>query len=771
MSNKCIFWAHSNKSGNKELLAEHLRLVSERASQYAEAIGASDEARVTGLLHDLGKYGGLFQRRLEGKEAGIDHWSAGAWEALVKLKDKGIASALCIQGHHIGLQIGRKEHLSTLNPQLLQASHPFGLRISEADCGKLLEYFQNDGTALDKMDAVNSSVYQWGINNSASMLDVRMLFSALVDADFIETEAWFQMDETGRRKYRQSGPPLEPEKALLFLQAYLDDLAKRSKASGIVNQMRSDLLKACREASQSPQGLFTLTAPTGSGKTLAMLAFALAHAAKYGLRRIVVVIPYLTIIEQTARAYRGVFEPHFSPNALDRYILEHHSLSDARAADNKCEIEDEDYQRRRLTENWDAPVILTTNVQFLESLFANRPSTCRKLHRLADSVILCDEVQTMPVSLAIPTLATLSRLAERYRSTIVFATATQPAFSHLNEFVKAHCSNGWTPQEIVPPALELFGRAKRTKIHWLQSESISWSELASNLAKHEQVLCIVNLKKHARALFNELKQMSPPVLHQSTNMCPAHRQVVLEKVRQLLTEGKRCHLISTQCVEAGVDIDFPVVYRAMGPLEAIAQAAGRCNRNGNLPDKGEVFVFRPALEDKERSYPDGAYTQAASVAEILLKQLGQEKMDIDNPELYKKYYQTLYGFACPEEHKPELFDAIKRQDFVEVASNYRVIEQDTINVLVPYDHVVFSLLRSEVLNNGLSRDWIHRATPHSVALFRPKSSNDPLYNSLETVRISNQDESKDWYIYGGKENDYDPETGLNPSEAPHAIIA
>lgn len=769
MSNKGVFWAHSNKSGNKELLAEHLRLVAERARRYASIIGASDEARVAGLLHDLGKYGELFQRRLEGKEVGIDHWSPGAWEALVKLKDKGIASALCIQGHHIGLQVGSKEYLGKLNPRLLQASHPLGLRISEVNNGKLIEYFQNDGLTLDTMDAINSSVYDWRVPNSASMLDVRMLFSALVDADFVETEAWFQMDETGKRKYRQAGPPLEPEKALSYLQAYLDYLAKRSEASGRVNQMRSDLLKACREASQSPQGLFTLTAPTGSGKTLAMLAFALAHAAKHGLRRIVVVIPYLTIIEQTARAYRQIFEPYFPLNVLDRYFLEDHSLSDIRVADNKHEIEDEDYQRRRLTENWDAPIILTTNVQFLESLFANRPSACRKLHRLAGSVILCDEVQTMPVSLTIPTLATLSRLAERYRSTIVFATATQPAFNHLNKFIESHCPNGWTPREIVPTALDLFGRAKRTKINWLQPELISWSELANKLAKHEQALCVVNLKKHARALFNELKQMrTNNIFHLSTSMCPTHRQVVLDKVRWLLAENEPCHLISTQCVEAGVDIDFPVVYRAMGPLEAIAQAAGRCNRNGNLPEKGEVFVFRPALEDKDKSYPDGAYTQAASVTEILFRQLGQKRMDINNPELYQKYYQKLYDFARPEEHKPELIEAIKRQDFAYVASYYRVIEQDTINVLVSYDREVYSQLRTEALNNGLSRDWIRRATPYSVSLFRKQM--DKLRQSLETIKIGGENDSTEWYIYR-KEDDYDKETGLNPSEAPFAIIA
>lgn len=755
-------------SGHEEPLAEHLKLVAERAKDYASVFGASEEAYLAGLLHDLGKYGEHFQQRLKGRESGIDHWSAGAWTALHDYRL--IAAALAIQGHHIGLQASNKDSLGDLNPQKLYVQHPLGLRLSEPDINKLLQFFQNDSLSIPIPDTLPHSLYSSIAQTAAAMLDVRMLFSALVDADFVETEAWFHMGTTGERQYRKPGLSLEPAMAFDWLYSHLGKLAQESVASEAVRDMRHSLLEACLAASELPPGLFTLTAPTGSGKTLAMLAFALAHAAKHNLRRIVVVIPYLTIIEQTTQVYRRVFESRFSAAELDRYILEHHSMSGIHSNDDRTHVEDEDYEKRLLTENWDAPIIVTTNVQLLESLFANRPSACRKLHRLAGSVILFDEVQTMPVSLAIPTLATLSHLAERYQSTIVFATATQPAFNHLDAFVKQHCTSGWKPREILPEKAGFFARSKRTTVKWPDG-SISWGDLAEKLAAHKQVMCVLNLKRHAKALFDTLRRRDDQsVFHLSTNMCPAHRQAVLEKVHMLLAAGKACHLISTQCVEAGVDVDFPVVYRALGPLDAIAQAAGRCNRNGHLTS-GEVYILKPEPEAERRPYPDGAYAQATDITSLLLAQLGANDMDISEPELFQKYYRTLYDFARPEDHKKGLMESIHLQDFSEVAKQYRIISQDAINVLVPYERDVFAQLRDKALNEGLSRQWILQAWAHAVSLFRPNAK-DPIYLALEPIKLKfkNTEESDEWYIYG-KEEDYDPNTGLNPSRSPNLIIA
>jgi CRISPR-associated helicase Cas3 len=645
-------------------------------------------------------------------------------------------------------------------------NHLSHLRPSAPDAYQLLARFRTDSLELPSPDKIPGLISDWTQWKIASMLGVRMLFSTLVDADFIETEAFFQTDSDGNRVYREGGASLEPEKAFSDLGIYLDELSKASRASVPINQLRSDLLHYCLQAAESPPGIFTLTAPTGSGKTLAMLAFALKHAIKYGLRRIISVIPYLTIIEQTAQTYRKIFESRLKPGELTRYIQEHHSLSGIRPEDDKTQPDDTDYQGRLLAENWDAPIIVTTNVQLLESLFANRPGACRKLHRLAGSVILFDEVQTLPLAIAIPTLAALSSLAERYGTTIVFSTATQPAFGHLNDYVKKLCANGWTPREIVPSGANLFSRAKRNKIVWPgTSKGTGWQELADKIKAHEQVLCIVNLKRHALELYQTLKQMEVGSLfHLSTNMCPAHRKQTMDAVRECLSSGKPCRLISTQCVEAGVDIDFPAVFRALGPLDAIAQAAGRCNRHG-LAQSGTVHVFFPENDGNVRIYPDSTYEQAADVTSALMKKY--DTLDINNPTIFQEYYHQLYTFAQVENQKPALTDAIQRRDFIGVARNYYVIEQNTINVLVPFEKVIFRRLKNEALNKGINRNWIMAARPYAIGLFRPRPG-DPIESYLEPVTSGT--DAEEWYIYL-KEEHHDDEVGLIVPQNSNVLIA
>ncbi len=768
------YFAHTAplQGGDMEPLREHLSKVANRASEYADAFGASDEAALAGLLHDLGKYGGLFQDRLKGKESGIDHWSMGAWVSLTRYKQKGIAAALAIQGHHVGLREGDADSLRMLNPEKLrERERP---RLSEPDPSVLIQRMQEDGLAIPKVDSIERTIYERSASETAAgMLDVRMLYSALVDADFIETEAHFNAGPDGLRNYRGKGPYLEPEKGLKQLLGYLEELSKRSSASLAVNALRNDLLDSCLLNASSEPGLFTLTAPTGSGKTLSMLAFALKHSKNFELRRIITVIPYLSIIDQTVREYRKVFEPVVGPKEIGQYILEHDSMAGTRG---KSDGDIPDYldRERLLAENWDAPMIVTTSVQFLESLFSNRSSSCRKLHRLAKSVILFDEVQTLPMKLAIPTLATLSRLAERYGSTVVFSTATQPAFSHLGESVRKYCSQGWEPKEIVPDNMSLFNRINRTDAKWPVdvNATISWEELAEQVALpvYEQSLCIVNVKKHALALYQALKGLGADGLfHLSTSLCPVHRDAVLKEVWQRLERKKPCRLVSTQCVEAGVDLDFPAVFRALAPLDSVAQAAGRCNRNGLL-DRGEVHLFIPQAEGGERIYPDGAYEQAAGVTRILLNRHGSEGIDINDPEIYKEYFLELYGIARPELLNKELLEAIRRYDFPAVSERYRIIENDAINILVAYDSERFHELADEVRESGLRRGWIAKARPHTVSLFRPRHK-DPIYSYIEAIPVDNRkrEYSNDWFIYLFDDH-YDKETGLNPPQAMECLI-
>lgn len=741
-------------SGRRAPLHEHLRSVGDRAAGYATVFDAENDARLAGLLHDLGKFGDLFQKRLKGEVSGIDHWSAGAWAALMEYKQDGIASALVDQGHHLGLQSAAKDSLGALDLKKLDERHPLGLRLSDPRLEILCQRMKSDGLVLPR---TLDSFYEHPKTpdrKAGAMLDIRMLFSTLVDADFIETEAHFDAKTEHAKTYRSVGPTLNPERTLSILQSHLHELSEHSNASEHVRRIRSDLLDACVSQADSPTGLFTLTAPTGAGKTLSMLAFALRHALQNGLRRIVMVIPYLSIIGQTVRTYREILSPHPEFQPVEQYVLENHSLAGTRGTDDK-RGKDRNDSTRLLAENWDAPIVITTSVQFLESLFANRPAACRKLHRLAKSVVLFDEVQTLPGKLIVPTLATLSHLAHRYGSSVVFSTATQPAFTHLDGCVKKMNCRGWKPAEIAPPQLSLFHRAQRTTVEWpIENESMGWDELANRIGETEQALCIVNLKRHAHELFDCVQELSPKgTFHLSTNMCPTHRQVVLDEVRGRLKSDKPCRLISTQCVEAGVDVDFPQVFRALAPLDAIAQAAGRCNRNG-LAESGFVHVFIP----EDERYPGGAYRQATRVTQMLLKRLGPERLNIDNPDVFEDYYRELYDLAQTGSQNQELREAIEAMDFEDVARHYRVIDNNAVNVLVPYDIAIYDTLREEVMESGLSRGWIARARPYTVGLFRP-AQNDPVEDQLEPISAGRNRDADDWFIYRTKEH-YHNEKGL-----------
>lgn len=754
-----MYLAHSENVVNiTHPLKTHLACVSAMAGKFLDGHPAANEAALAGLLHDLGKYGDRFQKRLRGEEHGLDHWSQGAWLALQK--HRAIAAALAIQGHHIGLQYLSETELRKLRPESLTVNHPLQLQLSEPDVTKLEQRLIADGIVVPALPATV-------LGNSVDkridrMLDVRILFSALVDADFLDTEAHFQGDANGKR-YREPGPELGAGSALEILLAEIEKKQRETTAAAAVTNVRSSLLRACLDAAERETGLFTLTAPTGSGKTLAMLAFALRHALTHGLRRVVMVIPYLSIIEQTAAIYRGLFAPVFG----EQYVLEHHSLAGTGKERSETDNEGEEHkamsaerQRRLLAENWDAPLVVTTSVQMLESLFSNRPSACRKLHRLARSVILFDEVQTLPPNLSVPTLAALSHLAHRYRSTVVFATATQPAFDHLHDAVKTQCVSGWKPREIVQEPIRLFTPMRRTQVTWGDPDlAIGWEEMAQRLNERRQAMCIVNLKRHARALWEATGEAA---LHLSTNLCSAHRRAVLTAVRNRLESGETVRLIATQCVEAGVDVDFPVVYRAYGPLDAIIQAAGRCNREGKRETPGEVHVFLP----QDDGYPPGGYQQATQVTRMLLKQNGTQCMDLDDPGFITAYYRQLYDLSKPDAavRTQEIFDAVKAGSFPDIARQYRLIVQDAINVIVPYVERMndYGDLARQADAKGLTRDWIRKARDLTVSLYRPKPD-DPVWDALIPIKIAGRQEREqnEWFIYAVKEH-YHPELGLVP---------
>lgn len=780
-----MYFAHSaNKAGSSsEPLKEHILCVAKRASEYGEVFDAKQEALIAGLWHDLGKYSDLFTRRLNGEVSGLDHWTPGAVAALHIFREKAIAAALAIQGHHVGLQegFGPAIHSSLSNPEMSAR-----MTVTELDPRVVVDRFLEDGFVCPSPPV--ASLYDFNTQPVAAMLDARMLFSALVDSDFIETEAHFEGMRDGTKVYRQAGQLLQAEQALTIITEHLTELEGKNVASKNVSNMRRDLLDACLSSASKPKGIFTLTAPTGAGKTLSMLAFAMKHAKLHSeIRRVIMVVPFLSIIEQTTNVYRRLLDKVFGA----QYVLEHHSLADVRSKDEdirNCDNEEEARRTARfLTENWDAPLVLTTSVQFFESLFANRPARCRKLHRLAKSIILFDEVQTLPPRIAVPSLAALSRLVERYGCTVVFSTATQPAFDHLHDKVKLFAGMGWRPQAIVEEPRQIFNQARRVRIDWQIKQRRSWESLADELSLNEnsRSLCIVNLKRHAKQLVNGLRDRlgASGLYHLSTNMCPAHRENVLTDVRKRLDSSALppCRLVSTQCIEAGVDMDFPAAWRAFAPLDAIAQAAGRCNREGKLSGEGRMVVFLPEKKSsRDYLYPPGGYKEATETTETLFKMKENEALekgipledafDIYDPELFNLYYRLLYDLTATTDLPRDLEDAIHRRSFIDAAQHYHVIPQTSINVLVPYMDVpaqnstgksLFDSLNERLTKDArLTRAWIVDAKPLTISIYRPGKA-DAVWQFLEPAPLGRGEKADDWYIYVNPD-DYDPLLGLNP---------
>ncbi|HEX7518071.1 MAG TPA: CRISPR-associated helicase Cas3' [Chthoniobacterales bacterium] len=685
-----------------QLLRDHLQAVAVKAREFAAPLGLEIEAEVAGLLHDLGKYARRFQDRLRDPAVrGINHWAAGAASAA---ELKLWSSAFAVDGHHTGIPAlngseGLKQTLLRINDAKLREEFT---RCAEST-SELLNCLAADGLLLP--GAQQRPV----TDRFAEAFRTRMLFSCLVDADFLDTESHFDPLAPPRRCV----PGLYAERALQLL---LDHLAKK-RSGGEVNAIRRRLLEDCLGAAEIEGGLFTLTAPTGSGKTLTSLAFALRHIVKHNaslgvndpqqFRRVVVVIPYTSIIEQTARVYRDLFEEVFGPD----YVLEHHSAVAPReqASDEGRDAEEERLQRaRHAAENWEPPLVVTTSVQFFESLFAHKPSDCRKLHNLSGSVVLFDEVQTLPAPLLPSLLSGVQLLVRNYGVTAVFMTATQPAFASAG----AALPYGWKPKEISSNPIAIAETMRRTRIELPpRGEQISWAHLAIQIAAQRQVLCVVNTTKDARKLFRLLP--TEDRFHLSARMCPAHRLEKLQLIRERLATDEAVRLVSTQLIEAGVDVDFPVAFRAFGPLDSIIQTAGRCNREGRSPEPRPVIVFRPT----GGGTPRGAYKTAAAKTEEFLARHPDSRERLHDPKFYAEYFAELYSLLGPQAAKDDpVFAHSEKFDFPKAAEECRLVGEETRSVLVRWrdgDALAEKLSREKHLTAGECR----RAQRFSINLY------------------------------------------------------
>lgn len=656
------FYAHSGDKDDRtdwQPLKEHLEAVAALAERFArEACPGDNElclaARAAGLLHDLGKYRVEFQqmiRKIQVQKEKTYHKQAGAIKSAMSSNNP---IAFAIAGHHGGIP-----DVSSLMSMVRNVE----------DQDVLKTTIWPDAT-LDLPVLKDVAIPPMARSDLSTELLTRLLFSCLVDADWTDTG-----EHDRQRKGWPKDPPLTKLDASGWLERVLNFVAGKTGSDERIKQIRSEVLDACLNSATEKPGLFSLTVPTGGGKTLSGLAFALKHAAMHGQRRIIYVAPYLSILDQNANVIRDALG--FGKDAVE--VLEHHSLSDPPVNVNYSEPQQEAAARR--AENWDAPVVITTSVQFYESLFSNKPGRCRKLHNIAGSVILLDECQTLPPQLVAPTCAMLKQLTTLGCS-IVFCTATQPAFDHegLEDCEKLHA------KEIIPANLELFPRLKRVNVEWPtnKDEVLAWSEVAARMRKESAALCVVNSKQAARELFAELKNIGGDVFHLSTSMCPAHRLEILDQVKKRLRKKKPVYLVSTQLIEAGVDIDFPFVLREMGPLEAIIQASGRCNREGLLSGGGRVVVFRSkeALAEPKKYYPPDRWYKAGrdKVEQDFLGDVPRREPRIDVPGDIQDYFKRLYHSGDLDEKDIQKMRASFQ--FESVAQAYSLIDDDGVPVVV-----------------------------------------------------------------------------------------
>ena len=662
-------------------LKDHLEGTARLAAGFAAKFGSEDWGNLLGAAHDTGKGTENWQKylfkksgydaeqaHLEGVAGKLDHSGPSAKFAEMMLpKHIGRILSYCVAGHHAGL------------PDWFGNAGSLSFRLENADVAGISEEFG------ERLKSLASVCPPGSFDELLSLsLWIRMLFSCLVDADFLDTEAYMDSQRAQSR-----GGYLSISTLLERFNSYMAEKTANS-AKTPVNTIRKQILEECCTAAEKQPGIFSLTVPTGGGKTLSSLAFGLEHAKKYNLDRIIYVIPYTSIIEQNSDVFKEAVG--------EDQVIEHHSALD----------ENDSTARSRLAaENWDAPVVVTTSVQFFESLFASKTSRCRKLHNIANSVVVLDEAQLIPVEYLSPILLIMDLLSKRYNVTFVISTATQPALQ-----TKGNFKGLGEVTEIISDVPNLYHQLHRVDVEFpkdLKSET-PLPELARMLDGHQRVLCVVSDRKTCRELY---ELMPVDTYHLSALMCGQHRSNAIAEIKAALKKGGPVRVISTQLVEAGVDLDFPVVYRAMAGLDSIAQAAGRCNREGKLNGKGKVFVFIAP-----RKAPPGVLRKAMYTTLDLIQAGLPDPMA---HEVFNKFFEGLYGRANSLDEK-EIVRLLKedRQDlsiqFREAARKFKLInDSDQHTVIVRYGESEKWIRQLERF--GPSRNVLRKLQRYAVTVY------------------------------------------------------
>ena len=653
------YLAHLTEDGRTQTILEHLKGTASLCSAFAAAFDAEAQGQLAGMAHDIGKYSAAFQRRLHGGPK-VDHASAGAFECL---KARQLPAAFVISGHHGGLPDGGGRGDAA-------GAGTFWGRINRASQGKLEDYH----AWQREFSLPHANTPAFAGTRLEGMFFTRMLFSCLVDADYTDTGAF--MDNSPYLPASSSSM----EELWRRLETYVSGWFP---PKGALNMQRCAILEQCMSAgAQYGPGLFTLTVPTGGGKTVASLSFALAQAKARRMKRIVYVIPYTSIIEQTAQIFREILG--------DENVLEFHSGVQFDQQEDDASSP-ETAPLTRSVETWDVPVIVTTAVQFFESLYACRPSKCRKLHNLAQSVLIFDEAQMLPLPYLRPCVWAIAQLVRHYGASAVLCTATQPALDPIfQEFAPE------IPIREICPMAEAHWESFR-RVSFQQAGTLSWMDLAARLQQQEQVLCVVNTRRAAREVFHQLSGSGN--FHLSTLMYPAHRKRILDEIRRRLRDGLPCRVVSTSLIEAGVDVDFPAVYRELSGLDSILQAAGRCNREGKRPPEDSIVTIFQG-EDP----PPRLFETSIGAGKIVLDHC----QDVSSRAAIHTYFSTLLDLKGAEAQDAHHILPLMESEFFPfrtVAERFHLIESPTTTVYLPLEEGagLVELLRSGQYSRTLYR--------------------------------------------------------------------
>lgn len=662
------YLAHCTEDRRTETVYQHLMQTAKLASFFSSSFGAEEQGYLAGIAHDIGKYSDAFQRRLKGDLQKVDHSTAGAVECVAL----GQAfAAFVVAGHHGGLPDGGGPGDHVDQPTL------YG-RLNRARKG-LLEPYEAWKREITLPQAALPP-YQ-NFTQADAMFFTRMLYSCLVDADFLCTEEFM----LGKKREHA---PLNMEKLEKRLVEYVSSW---NPPKGALNELRCQILERCRQMGvEKTPGLFTMTVPTGGGKTVSSLAFALAHARACGLQRIIYVIPYTSIIEQNAEVFREILG--------EEVVLEHHS---GVLCDLEHEADPASIRMAQATENWDMPVIVTTAVQFFDSLFANRSSRCRKLHNLAKSVIIFDEAQMLPLPYLRPCVFAIAQLVKHYKASTVLCTATQPALKPI--FQEFLLDVAWTelcPEEV--QQAQVFHRVTFQRV-----DRLTWDQLAEELNARAQVLCIVNSRKAAQEVYQRLR--GEGCYHLSTLMYPEHRVHVLAEIRCRLKEGLPCRVVSTTLIEAGVDVDFPELFREEAGLDSILQAAGRCNREGKRPvEQSIVTIFQGETP------PPKLFSKAIGACRTAMGKTD----DIASREAVATYFQELLDLNGQQAQDQQRILPMMEQPnypFAKIADCFHLIDSSARTIYIPLEEG--SQLTKQLQQGEHSRALFRRLNRYGVTVY------------------------------------------------------